>query len=230
MAVTRDVDSRSYGTLTWFTTPNCGALDFPNRKHDTVRSMSTPLLPARRGRGRPRKFAAPSRAVTLTLPDDTLARLAAMHHDISHAIVRLCDMQRPASTSRPAAELTMYGRRAVITIRPTPSLERRVGIDLVPLPNGRALISFDQPKTIPDLELTLNDVLEDRTLTNEERQVFESIRTILKEARRSNDVLLLRRNIIVLEYISRAKGDAATGSKSRPVDRRASRRRSARGA
>lgn len=124
----------------------------------------------------------------------------------------------------------MYGRRAVITIRPTPSLERRVGIDLVPLPNGRALISFDQPKTIPDLELTLNDVLEDRTLTNEERQVFESIRTILKEARRSNDVLLLRRNIIVLEYISRAKGDAATGSKSRPVDRRASRRRSARGA
>ena len=191
-----------------------------------------PPLPPRRGRGRPRKFAAPSRAVTLTLPTDTLATLAAMDDDVSHAIVRLCEQHRPAPGSRPAAELTTFGRRAVITIRPIPSLERRVGIDLVPLPNGRALISFDQPKTIPDLELTLNDALEDRTLSSDERQVFESIRAILKDARRSNEVLLLRRSIIVLEY-TRARGDAAPEPSEptiRPVNRRAPRRRSSRGA
>jgi hypothetical protein len=169
--------------------------------------MSSSLLPPRRGRGRPRKFAAPSRAVTLTLPEDTLSRLSRIDEDISHAIVRLCARHRPASGPRPPAELAAFGRRAVITIRPTPSLERRVGIDLVPLPNGRALISFDQPKTIPDLELTLNDALEDRTLAAEERQVFESIRAILREARRSADVRLLRRSIIVLEYGRRPKNE-----------------------
>jgi hypothetical protein len=161
-------------------------------------------LPARR-RGRPRKFAAPSRAVTLTLPLATLTRLAELDHDLSHAIVRLCDAHRPATVTREAAELATFGRRAVITIRPTPLLERRVGVDLVPLPNGRALISFDQPKTIADLELTLSDALEDRNLSAEERQVFEAIRAILKESRQSSEVRLLRRNIIVLEYNGRAK-------------------------
>jgi hypothetical protein len=80
------------------------------------------------------------------------------------------------------------------------------------VPNGRALISFDQPKTIADLELTLNDALEDRSLTAEERQVFESIRTILKDARQSSDVRLLRRNIIVLEYGAR-NGAHRTGGR-----------------
>ena len=156
---------------------------------------------APRRRGRPRKFAAPSRAVTLTLPVETLTRLAAIDGDVSRAIVRLLDAQRPSPGRRQAAELSTFGRRAVITIRPTPALERRTGIELVPLPNGRALISFDQPKTIADLELTLSDALDDRTISAEERQVFEAICAILKEARRSNEIRLLRRNIIVLEYV-----------------------------
>jgi hypothetical protein len=186
------------------------------------------MLMQPRRRGRPRKFAAPSRAVTLTLPEETLARLGALDADVSHAIVRLCDMMRPAATTRPAAELATFGRRAVITIRPTPALERRVGMDLVPLPDGRALISFDQPQTIPDLELMLNDALEDRTLSADERQVFESIRAILREARRSNDIRLLRRSIIVLEYSSRTKADSATGAVSTAPatpERRSPRRR-----
>jgi hypothetical protein len=164
--------------------------------------------PPRRPRGRPRKFAEPSRAVTLTLPEETLARLATLDSDISHAIVRLSRRGRSPAPPREPAELTAFGRRAVITIRPTPALERRAGIDLIPLPNGRALISFDQPKTIPDLELTLNDALEDRTLSGEERQVFESIRAILKDARRSNEIRLLRRSIIILEYSARRPRNA----------------------
>ena len=163
--------------------------------------MPSMIASAPRRRGRPRKFAAPSRAVTLTLPEETLTRLSMVDPDASHAIVQLCNRLRP-DLKRPPAELATFGRRAVITIRPTPALERRVGVDLVPLPNGRALISFDQPQTIPDLELMLNDALEERTLLPDERQVFESIRSILREARRSNEVRLLRRNIIVLEYVA----------------------------
>lgn len=175
-----------------------------------------------RGRGRPRKFAGPSRAVTLTLPEETLARLSTIHDDVSHAIVRLAASLRPPAARRAPAELATYGRRAVITIRPTPSLERRVGIDLVPLPDGRALISFDQPTTIPELELTLSDALEDKSLAAAEREVFESIRAILNEARRSSRVTMLRRSIIVLEYSGKAvsEREAATAVRDRSRGRK----------
>lgn len=161
----------------------------------------------RRGRGRPRKFAAPSRAVTLTLPESVLSALSHVHEDISKAIVHL--MQRRAETkARPLAELSIFGRSAVITVRPTPSLEQRAGVRLVPLPDGRALLSFDQPTSIADLELTLNDALEDPELPRADRQGFEAIVGILKDARRSRDITLHSRNIIVLES-NGAKGRRA---------------------
>lgn len=163
-------------------------------------SAATPIIASalRRRRGRPRKFAAPSRAVTLTLPNAVLETLALVHPDPSRAIVQLAKQRVPRS-GRPAAELAVFGHRAVITIRPTAALEQRAGIELVPLPDGRALISFDQPKTIADLELLLQDALEDQKLDPADRKVFEGISAILKEARRSSDVTLLRRSIIVLE-------------------------------
>ena len=152
----------------------------------------------RRGRGRPRKFAAPSRAVTLTLPEWVLSALSHIHEDISKAVVQVMQ-PRPRQPARPLAELSVFGRSAVITVRPTPSLERRAGVRLVPLPDGRALLSFDQPTSIADLELTLHDALEDDQLPGADREVFEAIVGILKEARHSRDITLHRRNIIVLE-------------------------------
>jgi hypothetical protein len=152
----------------------------------------------RRGRGRPRKFAAPSRAVTLTLPESVLSALAHVHEDISKAIVQLMQ-RRSKQKTRALAELSIFGRSAVITVRPTPSLEQRAGLRLVPLPDGRALLSLDQPTSVADLELTLNDALEDPQLPQADRQVFEALVTILRDARRSRDITLHRRNIIVLE-------------------------------
>ena len=49
----------------------------------------------RRSRGRPRKFAAPSRAVTLTLPEWVLSALSDVHEDISKAVVQLTERRRP---------------------------------------------------------------------------------------------------------------------------------------
>ena len=157
----------------------------------------------RRGRGRPRKFAGPSRAVTLTLPESVLSALASVHKDISKAVVQLTERRRP--DRHPLAELAVFGRSAVITVRPTPSLERRADVQLVPLPDGRALISFAQAKTIAELELTLNDALEEASLPDDDRELFEAIVRILRDARRSGDVLVHRRNIIVLESSRRKR-------------------------
>jgi len=164
----------------------------------TIASGVTVSSAMKRRRGRPRKFAAPSRAITLTLPESVLSLLSSIHDDISRAVVHLTQ-RRLAAKPKPLAELSVFGRHAVITVRPTPSLEKRAGVQLVPLPDGRAMISFDEPHSIADLELTLQDALEDDDLTGDDRAVFETIVGILKDARRSRDVTLHRRNIIVLE-------------------------------
>jgi hypothetical protein len=188
----------------------------------------TPALSSvlRRRRGRPRKFAGPSRAVTLTLPESVIEALTAADPDLSKAIVNLTKRRGPAAVS-PPAELSVFGRKAVITVRPTPSLEQRAGVDLVPLSDGRALISFDQPKSIADVELMLTDAIEDPSLAPDDRKVFEGIAKILKEARRADDVSLLRRSIIVLESTVRAAKAVAKippRSAKEPGARRSARR------
>ena len=162
-------------------------------------SAGTPALALlRRRRGRPRKFAEASRTVTVTLPESVIAALSAIHHDLSQAIVGLT--KRPAARSdRQGADLLVFGRRAVITIRPTPSLEWRAGVQLVPIPDGRALISFHDPTSLSALQLSIADALEDPKMTARDRVVYENLSEILREARRSDDVTLEQRHIIVLE-------------------------------
>lgn len=149
-------------------------------------------------RGRPRKFSAPSRAVTLTLPEHVIEALGAVDADLSRAIVRLT---QPAlgKTPKPAAELSRFGNHAVIVVTPTRALAERTGVELVPLADGRALISFREPTTIADLELLIEDAVDDHRLSAADQAVFEAVAGILRSARRSNDVTLLQRRIIVLE-------------------------------
>src|SRR5689334_3035276 len=92
-------------------------------------------------RGRPRKFTGPSRAVTLTLPETVIAALGAIDHDLSRAVVRIAQPELPRGP-RPPAELATFGRRAVIVVNRTRTLEQRTGVFLVPLTDGRALIAF----------------------------------------------------------------------------------------
>jgi hypothetical protein len=172
-----------------------------------VLAATSPLASTlRRGRGRPRKFAAPSRAVTLTLPEEIIESLSRIHDDLSQAVVGLA--RRRSRPAREAADLLVFGKRAVITIRPTPSLEPRTGVNLVPLPDGRALIAFDTPMSIADIELMLADALEDKSLTPDDRRVYEGLSLILKDARRSKAVSLLRQHIIVLESAHGKGSDA----------------------
>jgi hypothetical protein len=164
-----------------------------------------PVVPRR---GRPRKFAVPSRAVTLTLPEDVLAALGEVDPDIGRAIVRIMQPAR-ARQKHPPAELETFGRRAVIVVNPTPSLERQPGVHLVPLPDGRALISFDQSATIADLELFITDELDSRRLSTGDREIYESVRNILRGARQSAGVTLIQRQIVVLESGRKASPTSA---------------------
>ena len=162
-------------------------------------------------RGRPRKFAEPSRAVTLTLPEHIIDELGKVDADISRAIVRVTERtRRSRPSSAPAAELARFGRHAVILVAPSPALAQVPGVELVPMPDGRALIAIERARTIADLELMLEDALDGEQLSKIDQATFRSVLSILREARRSKVVSLLQRSIIVLE--------------SRPKTRRASAR------
>src|SRR3954469_11969927 len=113
---------------------------------------STQAGPAPR-RGRPRKFTAPSRPVTLTLPEHVIDALSAVDGDLSRAIVRLAQpilARRP----HPPAELPPptpprrgpppprgapppCARSGVIPPPRAPPLERGGGVTLLPPPEGR---------------------------------------------------------------------------------------------
>ena len=156
-------------------------------------------------RGRPRKFNGPSRAVTLTLPEDVITALTAVNHDLSRAVVRVTQPEM-RKRPHPPAELATFGRRAVIIVNPSRTLEERTGIVLVPLPDGRALLSFDESITPARLELAIQDALDDHRLTDEDGRIFESIAAILRDARRSRKIALQQRTIIVLEESDHPEG------------------------
>jgi hypothetical protein len=149
-------------------------------------------------RGRPRKFTVPSRPVTLTLPEHVIDALGRIDPDLSRAVVRLAQPELATRAHAPA-ELATFGPTAVIVVNPSRTLEQQTGITLLHLPDGRALISFDQSVSVAELELMITDALDAARLTSADRAVFQAIGDILRTARRSPGTSLSQRNIIVVE-------------------------------
>jgi hypothetical protein len=151
------------------------------------------------GPGRPSKYGRPSRAVTVTLPEDVLSALRDVDLDLGRAIVRLAERGKPHVRPVRPAELATYGNHAVIVVNPANALKRLSGVQLVPVGNGRALISLEQPNSIPRLELAVRDALEHDEVSVQERETLDAIVQILQQARRSRSVTLGERTIIVLQ-------------------------------
>jgi hypothetical protein len=160
----------------------------------------------KRGRGRPPKFGRPSRPVTVTLPEDIIARLSAIDADLGQAIVSALDRHpKIARVSRRSAELTNYGANAVIVVIPVRALKQLPGVQLVPIGQNRALISLDRPYSVSRLELDVRDILVRESVKGVERQTLEAIAEILRRARLSKTVRVEERTIIVLESNRRGK-------------------------
>jgi hypothetical protein len=156
----------------------------------TVRSGSV----ARRGR--PRRLSVPKRAVTLTLPEDTIATLRGIDRHLGRAIERLTEPFAQDPPRRPA-ELATFGSLSVMVVAPTRGLIERAGAELVPLSDGRALVAIDGNQSIPAFELRLRDALNDPNLPQVDRETFAAIADLLRSARRNSSGTLLPRNILV---------------------------------
>jgi hypothetical protein len=177
----------------------------------------TELLPSRRGR--PQKFGRPSRAVTLTLPEDVIAALSRIDDDLSRAVVRVMQPLLSNGGSMPPVELSKFGKGAVIIIKPVPAMSRIPGVRLAPLPDGRTLITLQESMTVYEFELRLRDALEgSKPLETWERAIMSSVAGILKEARKTNKITLHQRGIIVLQSFPR-RSDALAKERRRPASK-----------
>ena len=157
--------------------------------------------------GRPPKYGRAARAVTVTLPEDVLARLAAVHADLGRAIVAMTERSgKGAVRPHRPAEISEYGNRAIIVVNPARALKRLPAVHLVPLGNGRALISLDDQYPISRLELDVRDALEQGDMSDADRDLLNTISTILRDARRSPHVAVRPRTIIVLERTRQRRG------------------------
>jgi hypothetical protein len=183
----------------------------PNDGAGRTRAATAAPGPFSTRRGRPRKFGVPSRPITVTLPEPVIEALEAVDHDLGRAIVRLAQPE-VAKRPHPAAEIARYGPHAVIVVNPTRTLERRTGVTLVPLPDGRALISFARSLTPAHIELMLADALDDPELTDSDRAIFTAIQDILRSVRKTRGVTVEQRSIIVLETGRRTGPTAAPRS------------------
>jgi hypothetical protein len=170
-----------------------------------------------RRRGRPPKFGRPAQAVTITLPDDVVEAFRAVDPDLSRAIVRVAETAGPKMAPRPDVELTHYGHSAVIVLKPSRAVERLAGVALVPLPDGRALISLDKDKGIAEFEVLVRDALDGDVASPADRATLQQLGDILRSARRSRRVKLSQRSIIVLET---SNGRPAGGRGAAPGGRR----------
>jgi hypothetical protein len=140
-------------------------------------------------RGRPPKFGRPAQIINLTIPNDVLHWLQAIHPDPGWAIVllheRLAGKRRKTLPKmRQAALAQLTPQRSLIVVNP--AVFRGVkGVSILPLARGRAFLALQTGQGIVDLEIAILDRLEDKNLSAPQREALTQIRAQIKEWRSS---------------------------------------------
>jgi hypothetical protein len=149
---------------------------------------------AARGRrsagGRPPKFDEPRRPVTVTLPERTLARLAAVDDDRATAIVKLVDSTLPRSNGRsPIDVVEVAPGAAIILVGPSRSLRKIPWLKLAELSPGRHLLTVVPGTPIESLELAILDLLEKLPPSERyERRILDELRQLIGSERREQNI------------------------------------------
>jgi hypothetical protein len=141
--------------------------------------------------------------LSLTLPEDTVAWLRSRHQDVAWAIVQLCEQElRRAKKPLPRVDLLhLPNGQALILVEA--SLVRHLGnVQLLPLSDGRGLLTFADGQGPADMELELADRLEQPGLSTSDIQEIGLLRTQLRDWRLQG-IRFERRSIVVASGVPR---------------------------
>lgn len=126
-------------------------------------TASRQRLPVEKVGGRPPKFGEPSRPVTLTLPESTLADLAQIDPDRATAIVKLTNaaMKKDGGRDSSVEVLEMVVGKGLLVIGPCQALRRIPFLHLIEVAPGRFLLALESGHDFRALELAVRDLLDD---------------------------------------------------------------------
>src|SRR3954447_18001005 len=143
--------------------------------------------------GRPFKFAEPSRAITLTLPESTLRDLEEIGPDRGRAIVKLTQSALGGKQAdRPGVELVkMAANTGLVVISASEALRRIEFVQLVEIAPGRQLIALAHGCDFRELEIALIDLLDDLSAEgSDEADLIRQLLGYLKNFRKSESVTM----------------------------------------
>jgi hypothetical protein len=128
--------------------------------------------------------------MTVTLPERTLARLAAIDSDRAKAIVKAADAMPCGEETRKLPELVEVAPGvSVILVGPSDSLQRIKWLRMIEIAPSRFLLVIPSGTSIDSLELAVIDLLENLELHEEwDRAVLQHLRTLFGSLRRGSEL------------------------------------------
>ena len=139
--------------------------------------------------GRPPKFSGSRRAVTVTLPEDTLNRLASVDADRARAIVKVTDAAMAAASKEPIEVVGVGQGLGIIVVGPSQLLKRIEGLRLVEVAPMRFLLTIPLGTSIDSIEVAVIDAVESATGCEEaERTLLMRLRELIRNLRRRGEL------------------------------------------
>ena len=140
--------------------------------------------------GRPPKFAEPSRPVTVTLPESTLADLRLISPDRSRAIVEMTKkVRREDGTEKPLVEIVEMAKdTGLVIVGPSEALRKIPFLRFVEIAPARYLLAVNQEHNFHSLEVAIVDLLEDAQDRGREFELMTELLNRIKGLRRAKRV------------------------------------------
>jgi hypothetical protein len=126
--------------------------------------------------------------VTVTLPEETLARLAELDGDRALAIVRATELAVASLEGRavPAVEVQEVSTKTgVITVPASPALLALRGVRLIEIRPSRYLIVLEPGTALAEVEISVLDALEGLAPEGQDHAVLAELLRSLRASRRS---------------------------------------------
>jgi hypothetical protein len=161
-----------------------------------IRSVSEP----KHAGGRPRKFAEPSRPITITLPERTLALLRRIGPDRARAIATSVDAVLGASKdgSGSVQLVEVSPGAALILVGPSAQLRRIPWLRLAEVAPARNVLWMPTGTSVDRLEVAVTDLLEDVPASEKgERELLTRLHQILRRGRR--DLRITKGEILLVD-------------------------------
>jgi hypothetical protein len=181
--------------------------------------------------GRPPKFRGTRRPVTVTLPETTLATLAAIDADRARAIVKVTEavLFTGGQAAKRVELVEVTPGLGIILVGPCQTLQKIKGLRLVEVAPMRFLLALPTGTSIDSIELAITDLLEGKGFEAVDDSTLSELRDLIRRSRREGlfskaEMLFIDMRGIPNETASAEPGKSKRSQAPRPTSAKRVRR------